>query len=235
MILEPDDDTKIVSFFSSSRLFVAEAEELDSMVVEFVVVVIAAVAIEAEFEIVGGAEALLDALLLDEDCDDDVITAGVTEEFVETTEVAELVTEPELTVGTKDVSIIAFANPETLVVSLLLLFELLLFTFDEDELLLLLLVLVVRVFVVFVRDFVQSGSWASSFPTMSQFCILIGTVIVKILAVVELFVDEVFDEDEDAEDPAALLRSRPDFCCCSRCNRVVTPVVSKFIIHWGWF
>lgn len=142
---EPDDEITIDSFFSSSRLFV-----VTDVVVELVVIVIAAS--EAEFETeVGGGEALLDNLLFDWGEDAVVSVDAVLELTVDTVDVTEVEEfDVELTAGTKDVSIIAI-----LVVSLLLLELFELFTFDE---LLLLLDLDVRVFVVFVKDFVQSGS-----------------------------------------------------------------------------
>lgn len=107
---------------------------------------------------------------------------------------------------------------------------LLLFTFDE------LLVFDESVVVVFVQDLVHNGSWVSSL-TISQFCVLLETVIANILAVTEFDVDVVaVVETADVfmlftDDAEALFRSRPDFCCCSRCNRVVTPDVNESTIH----
>lgn len=99
---------------------------------------------------------------------------------------------------------------------------LLLFTFE--------LLLVVLVAVVRVQDFVQRGSTTSSL-TISQLAALLDTVTDTILAVVVLTEhDELAEAAADVVEDVAVA-VLPDFCCCSRCNRVVTPDVNESTIH----
>jgi hypothetical protein len=69
---------------------------------------------------------------------------------------------------------------------------------------------------------------------MSQFAALFETVTETMLAVVVVLPEEHELDvavDEAVDELVAIFL--PDFCCCSRCNRVVTPDVNESTMHCG--